>query len=37
MNYNAYEILGLSESATQEELDARYNQLREQYQKDRFL
>ena len=37
MNYNAYEILGVSESATQEEIDARYNELKEQYQKDRFL
>ena len=37
MNYNSYEILGLSESATQEELDARYNELRAQYQKDRYL
>lgn len=37
MNYNAYEILGLSESATQEELDARYKELREKYQSDRFL
>lgn len=36
MNYNAYEILGLTESATQEEIDARYNQLKAQYQKDRF-
>lgn len=37
MNYNAYEILGLTQSATQEEIDARYTQLKEQYQKDRFL
>lgn len=36
MNYNAYEILGLTESATQEEIDARYNELKAQYQKDRF-
>ena len=37
MIYNAYEILGLSERATREEIDARYYQLREKYQKDRFL
>ena len=36
MIYNAYEILGVSETATQEEIDARYNELKEQYQKDRF-
>ena len=37
MIYNAYEILGLSESATREQIDARYYELREKYQKDRFL
>lgn len=37
MVYNAYEILGLPESATQEEIDARYKELREKYQRDRFL
>ena len=37
MIYNAYEILGLSESATMEEVEARYNELREQYQRARFL
>lgn len=37
MIYNAYEILGVSESATREEIDARYQQLRDQYQRDRFL
>ena len=37
MIYNAYEILGISESATREEIDARYFKLREKYQKDRFL
>ena len=37
MIYNAYEILGLSESATMEEVEARYNELRAQYQRDRFL
>ncbi len=36
MVYNAYEILGLTESATQEEIDARYNELKTQYQNDRF-
>ncbi len=36
MIYNAYEILGLTESATQEEIDARYNELKEQYRQDRF-
>ena len=37
MIYNAYEILGLSENATREEIDARYRELREQLQRDRFL
>lgn len=37
MIYNAYEILGLQESATQEEIDARYKELRDKYQRDRFL
>ena len=37
MIYNAYEILGLSESATRDEIDARYKELRDKYQKDRFL
>ena len=37
MIYNAYEILGLTESATREEIEARYNELREKYQRDRFL
>lgn len=37
MIYNAYEILGLSESATKEEIEARYRELREQLQRDRFL
>ena len=36
MTYNAYEILGLSESATMEEIEARYNELREKFQRDRF-
>ena len=37
MIYNAYEILGLNETATREEIDARYRELREQLQRDRFL
>lgn len=37
MDYNAYEILGLTNSATREEIDARYKELREKYQRDRFL
>lgn len=37
MDYNAYEILGLTSSATRDEIDARYKQLRDQYQRDRFL
>jgi len=37
MDYNAYEILGLSSSATRDEIDARYNELRDKYQRDRFL
>ena len=35
-NYNAYEILGLDTNATREEVEQRYKQLREKYQKDRF-
>ena len=37
MIYNAYEILGLKENATRAEIDARYQELRDKYQKDRFL
>ena len=37
MNYNAYEILGLPSSATMEEVERAYKQLREQYLRDRFL
>lgn len=37
MIYNAFEILGLPETATQDEIDARYKELREKYQRDRFL
>ncbi len=29
MDYNAYEILGLSADATRDEIDARYKELRE--------
>ena len=37
MIYNAYEILGLTEAATMDEIEARYQELREQLQRDRFL
>ena len=37
MDYNAYEILGLTSSATRDEIDARYKELRDRYQRDRFL
>lgn len=37
MDYNAYEILGLSADVTRDEIDARYKELREKYQRDRFL
>ena len=37
MIYNAYEILGLTESATMEEVEARYQELRDKYQRARFL
>ena len=37
MIYNAYEILGLTESATMEEVEQRYQQLRDKLQGDRFL
>ncbi len=37
MNYNAYEILGLPTSASMEQVEARYKELRAQYQRDRFL
>lgn len=33
-NYNAYEIMGLSPSATKEEIEEKYKTLREQYKKD---
>lgn len=36
-SYNAYEILGLPETATDAELEARYKQLRSKLQQDRFL
>lgn len=36
-SYNAYEILGLPETATDQELEARYKQLRAKLQQDRFL
>ena len=37
MDYNAYEILGLTTSATRDEIDAKYKELRDKYQRDRFL
>lgn len=37
MDYNAYEILGLTTSATMEEVEQRYKTLRDKYQRDRFL
>lgn len=37
MDYNAYQILGLSENASREQIDAKYSELRAKYQKDRFL
>lgn len=36
-SYNAYEILGVSEQATDEEIEARYKELRAQLQRERFL
>lgn len=36
-NYNAYEILGLATSATREEIDDKYKELRAKYQQSRFL
>lgn len=36
-SYNAYEILGVISTATDEEIEARYKELRAQLQKDRFL
>lgn len=37
MVYNAYEILGLTSTASRDEVDARYRELRDKYQRDRFL
>ncbi len=37
MIYNAFEILGLSSSASLDEVEARYRELRDKYQRDRFL
>ena len=34
---NNYELLGLTESATDEEITARYNELREKCKEDRWL
>lgn len=36
-NYNPYEILGIAENATPQEIEEKHLQLREKYQKDRFL
>lgn len=36
MNYDAYELLGLPKDATREQIDARYNELRQQYSAQRF-
>ena len=32
-----YELLGLTENATDEEIDVRYQELREKYREDRWL
>lgn len=37
MNYNAFELLDLTSSATRDEATERYNNLRQKYLKDRFL
>lgn len=37
MNFNAYQFLGLTTSATREEVDQKYQELKAQYQRDRFL
>ena len=37
MAKNNYEILGVSENATNEEIEARYNELVDKYSKERFL
>ncbi len=37
MIYNPYEIFGLTSSATRNEVEAKYNELRSKYQADRFL
>ncbi|MBO5866534.1 MAG: hypothetical protein J6Q55_00570 [Clostridia bacterium] len=37
MIYNPFEILGLTSSATRDEVDARYRELRAKYQEARFL
>ncbi len=36
MNYDAYSILGVDKTASREEVDAKYQQLRSKYQKERF-
>ena len=37
MNKHYYEILGVSESATDEEIRARYEELKKKYSEERFL
>ena len=37
MNFNAYQFLGLTSSATREEVDQRYYELKARYQRERFL
>ena len=37
MNKQYYEILGVSESATDEEIKARYEELKKKYSEERFL
>lgn len=37
MDYNAYELLGLSTNCTKQEATDKYYQLRKQYLEDRFL
>lgn len=37
MNYNHYDILGIMPSATREDIESAYSQLKAKYQQDRFL
>lgn len=36
MDYDAYSLLGITPSATDEEIEERYRELRDRYQRDRF-